>query len=166
MNSATAVLRGLIYLLRVRHPPLVSHIREDYDHAGSKLFNDEDSFFALSRVLERMFREESLTRTYLVGDTLDECIAHWERLLKLIAHHAKTSWIVSRRNKDETKRHLSMSSGAKLGLEIKENAEQVSRAVDAYIDYKISDLPSLQDDRVLRDRVRATIFKKANITFL
>ena len=79
LNSDTAVLRGLIYLLGVRHPPLVSHIREDYDHAGSKLFNDEDSFFALSRVLERMFRDESLTRTYLVVDALDECIAHRER---------------------------------------------------------------------------------------
>ena len=46
-----------------------------------------------------------------------------------------------------------MNSGAKLGLEITENAEQVSRAVNAYIDYKISELPSLQDDRELRDQV-------------
>ena len=170
LNSATAVLRGLIYLLGVRHPPLVSHIREDYDHSGSKLFNDESSFFALSKMLESMFRDKSLTRAYLVVDALDECIEHQERLLKLIAYHAKTSpqvkWIVSSRNKDEIERHLSMNSGTKLGLEITENAEQVSRAVSAYIDYKISELPSLQDDRELRNRVRATMFEKANGTFL
>ena len=170
LNSATAVLRGLIYLLGVRHPPLISHIREDYDHAGSKLFNDESSFFALSKVLESMFRDKSVTRTYLVVDALDECIEHQERLLKLIAYHAKTSprvkWIVSSRNNDEIERYLSMNSGTKLGLEITENAEQVSRAVNAFIDHKISELPSLQDDRELQDRVRATIYKKANGTFL
>jgi ribosome assembly protein YihI (activator of Der GTPase) len=39
----------------------------------------------------------------------------------------------------------------KLSLELNDNAEQVSRAVEMYIDDKLSRLESLQDDDGLRD---------------
>jgi hypothetical protein len=38
INSATAVLRGLIYLLVDQQPTLISHVRKKYDHVGEKLF--------------------------------------------------------------------------------------------------------------------------------
>jgi hypothetical protein len=34
-NSATAVLRGLIYRLLIQQPSLMSHIRDKYDKAGN-----------------------------------------------------------------------------------------------------------------------------------
>jgi hypothetical protein len=40
INNATAVLRGLVYLLVDQQPSLVSHIRTKYDHAGKSLFED------------------------------------------------------------------------------------------------------------------------------
>ncbi|RYP18337.1 hypothetical protein DL767_009857 [Monosporascus sp. MG133] len=171
LNNATAVLRGLIYLLGVRHTPLVSYLRTRYDHAGSKLFEDANSFFALSKVLENMLHDESLAGAYLIVDALDECVADRERLLKLIAHHAATSphvkWIVSSRNRHEIEQNLRMdSSGVKLGLEITQNAEQVSRAVNAYVDFKVSELQSLQNDIKRRSRVRDIMCEKANGTFL
>ncbi|RYP25887.1 hypothetical protein DL768_011651 [Monosporascus sp. mg162] len=171
LNNATAVLRGLIYLLGVRHTALVSHLRTRYDHAGSKLFQDANSFFALSEVLENMLRDESLAGAYLVVDALDECVTDRERLLKLIAHHAAASphikWIVSSRNRSEIEQNLKMdSSGLKLGLEITQNAEQVSHAVNAYIDFKLSELQSLQDDDERKNRVRNIMREKANGTFL
>ncbi|RYP74644.1 hypothetical protein DL771_002910 [Monosporascus sp. 5C6A] len=171
LNNATAVLRGLIYLLAIRHIPLVSHVRTSYDHAGSKLFEDANSFFALSKVLENMLRDESLAGTYLVVDALDECVADRERLLKLIARHAAASprvkWIVSSRNRREIEQNLKMdSAGAKLSLEITQNAEQVSRAVNAYVEFKVSEVQSLQGDIKLRNRVREIMCKKANGTFL
>ena len=54
----------------------------------------------------------------------------------------------------------------KLSLEISQNAEQVSRAVNAYIDHKVSELQSLQDNIEERDRVRDIMHRKANGTFL
>ncbi|KAK3937545.1 vegetative incompatibility protein HET-E-1 [Diplogelasinospora grovesii] len=35
INSAIAVLRGLIYLLAEQQPSLLTHIRKKYDYAGS-----------------------------------------------------------------------------------------------------------------------------------
>jgi hypothetical protein len=43
INNATAVLRGLIYLLADQQPSLASHLRKKYDHAGKSLFEDPNS---------------------------------------------------------------------------------------------------------------------------
>jgi hypothetical protein len=40
INSATAVLRGLLYMLVKQQPSLVSHVRKKHDHAGKALFED------------------------------------------------------------------------------------------------------------------------------
>jgi hypothetical protein len=54
---------------------------------------------------------------------------------------------VSSRNKGHIEQELkSVSDKAKLSLELKQNAEQVARAVDAYIDHKLSCLESLEED--------------------
>jgi hypothetical protein len=57
-------------------------------------------------------------------------------------------------------------SGARLSLDLKENAEQVSRAVDTYIDYYIQELTEIQYDKRLLDSVREKMRRKANGTFL
>ncbi|CAI4212399.1 unnamed protein product [Parascedosporium putredinis] len=171
LNNATAVLRGLVYLLAVQHPRLISHIRESYDHAGPKLFEDVNSFYTLSNVLERMLRNESLSRTYIVIDALDECTTDREMLLRFIVEHSAVSdrvkWIVSSRNRPEIEQHLKIDgSGMNLSLEITKNAEQVSRAVGSYIDFKMETLSSLLSDHNLRNLVRDTLREKANGTFL
>ncbi|OCK88547.1 uncharacterized protein K441DRAFT_465319, partial [Cenococcum geophilum 1.58] len=51
----------------------------------------------------------------------------------------------------------------RLSLELKEIAEQVSRAVDVYIDDKLSRLESVQDDDDLTAHI---LRRKANGTFL
>jgi hypothetical protein len=171
LNNATAVLRGLIYSLAVKRPSLVSHLRKKYDQAGSKLFEDANSFIALSEVLKSMLSDESLTRVYLVIDALDECMIDQEQLLKLTMDicmaFSHVKWIVSSRNMPEIEQHLNMDgSGMRLSLEVTQNAEEISRAVSAYIDFKIQKLKSLQENHNLRNKVRDTLRKKANGTFL
>ena len=39
-----------------------------------KLFDDANSFYALSMVLESIMYDEQLQRLYLVVDALDECV--------------------------------------------------------------------------------------------
>ncbi|RYO83308.1 hypothetical protein DL764_009469 [Monosporascus ibericus] len=171
LNNATAVLRGLIYLLGVQNPSLLSHLRKRYDTARSKLFEGANVFFSLSKVLEDMLREASLSRAYIVIDALDECEKELPHLLKFIAENSSASpcvkWIVSSRNRHDIEQQLKLdSSGMKLSLELTQNAEQVSHAVNAYIDFKISNLRFLEDDTKQRDRVRDIMRQKATGTFL
>jgi hypothetical protein len=45
LNTATAILRGIIYLLASEQPFLISHLRKKYDHTGRKLFEDSSAFY-------------------------------------------------------------------------------------------------------------------------
>jgi len=172
LNNAAAVLRGLIYLLCIQQPLLASHLRARYDHAGAKLFQDANSFFALSKVLEGMLHDERLQRAYLLIDALDECMADRERLLRFIASYTtspRVKWIVSSRNIPEIERLLEVDgsgSEVKLSLEVTQNAEQVAHAVDMFIDHKLSKLRSLRNEHDMRGRLREIIRQKANGTFL
>ncbi|KAI0430738.1 NACHT domain-containing protein [Xylaria sp. FL1042] len=148
LNNATAVLRGLVYLLGDKYLSLVSHLRKRYDNARSKLFEDMNAIFTLSEVLEDMLRDASLLRAYIVIDALDECGTDLPRLLKFIVRNSSASprvkWIVSSRNRPGIEQQLKLdNSGIKLSLGLTQNAEQVARSVNAYIDFKISKLPSL-----------------------
>jgi hypothetical protein len=79
---------------------------------------------------------------------------------------ARVKWLLSSRNELHIEQKLrSADEQTSLSLELKENAEQVSRAVDVYINDKLSRFESLQDDG-LRDRVRDILRRKANGTFL
>src|SRR6185312_13291441 len=73
LKNATAVLRGLIYILDVKCLSFVSHLCRKYDIARSKLFEGPNVFDTLSEVLEHMLRDASLLRVYIVIDALDEC---------------------------------------------------------------------------------------------
>jgi hypothetical protein len=50
INNATAVLRGLLYLLIQRQPSLILHIQKQHDHAGKALFEDANAWVALSDI--------------------------------------------------------------------------------------------------------------------
>jgi hypothetical protein len=52
LNTATAILRAMIYLLASEQPFLISHLRKKYDHAGRKLFEDSGAFYSLSDVFQ------------------------------------------------------------------------------------------------------------------
>ena len=116
-------------------------------------------------------QDPSLNSTYLIVDALDECVLHLPELLTLIVHNSSVSphvkWIISSRNDINIERALRLdNSGTSLILELKENAEQVSRAVNTYIDHCLSKLTEIQHDDALRDLVREKMQRKANGTFL
>jgi len=104
----------------------------------------------------------------VVIDANDECVTDLPKLLDFCtsSSSARVKWLLSSRNELRIEQKLrSADEQTKLSLELKENAEQVSRAVDVYIDDKLSCFQSLQDDG-LRDRVRDILRRKANGTFL
>ncbi len=167
IHNATAVLRGLIYLLLDQQPSLIPHARPTYDHAGKALFEDVNGWVALSEILTDILQDPCLESTYLVIDALDECVVDLPKLLDLIVSMSslpRVKWIVSSRKWSNIEERLNLhDSRMMLGLELKQNAEQVSHGVDAYIDHQVSELVI---DEGLRDQVRHKMRERADGTFL
>jgi hypothetical protein len=100
LNNATAVLRGLIYLLAIQQNCLLPHLQAKYSRAGKRLFEGENTFHALSAVFWNMLYDPRLTEAYLTVDALDECETGLDQLLAFIIETASTpssraKWIVS-----------------------------------------------------------------------
>jgi hypothetical protein len=101
INNATAVLRGLIYLLVDQQPSLISHVRKKHDHAGKELFDDANSWVALSEILINILQDPSLNMAYFIVDALDECLVELPKLLDFIVQTSaspRIRWIVSSRH--------------------------------------------------------------------
>jgi hypothetical protein len=132
INTATAVLRGLLYLLVSQQPALVSHVRARYDRVGKSLFEDANAWVALTEILADVLHDPSLSTTYLVIDALDECVAGLPKLLDFVAKQSsapsRVKWIVSSRNWPEIEEQLE-HAGHKVRLSLELNAESVSAAV-------------------------------------
>jgi hypothetical protein len=171
INDATAVLRGLLYLLVDQQPSIISHILRQHDHAGRNLFEDANAWVALSEIFISVLHDPGLQSGYMIIDGLDECVGDLPKLLDFIvqvtSEPSPIKWLVSSRNDANIERKLqSNNSGTRLSLELRENAEQVSNAVNAYIDRCLRDLPDIQSDNSLQDSIREKIRRKANGTFL
>ncbi|KAF2179641.1 HET-domain-containing protein [Zopfia rhizophila CBS 207.26] len=170
INNATAVLRGLLYLLVDQQPSLVSHIRKKHDHAGKALFEDANAWVALSEIFTNILQDSSLNSTYLIVDALDECEVDLPKLLDFIVQKScvssRVKWIVSSRNWPDIEERLEMA-GHKVRLCLELNAESVSTAVGIYIRHKVLQLAQRKkyDDKT-RDAVLDHLSSHANNTFL
>ena len=141
INNATAVLRGLIYLLVDQQPSLIRYIREKYDHARKALFEDVNAWVALSGIFANILQDPSLKSAYLIIDALDECQTEdLPQLLDFIVQKSSASprvkWIVSSRNWPNIEERLE-TAGQKVRLCLELNAESISTAVSIYIRHKV-----------------------------
>lgn len=170
INNAIAVLRGLIYLILKQEPRFISHVRKKYDDAGEKLFRDENAWTTLTNIFFDILRDPKLQNIYLVVDALDECVTGLPALLSFIVQTTSFSnvkWILSSRHGNDIERGLQLDgSRIRLSLELKENEEQVSCAVNAYIDHCISKLAVEWPDIAKQNEVRDILKQKSNGTFL
>ncbi|KAL6411746.1 beta transducin-like protein HET-D2Y [Ilyonectria robusta] len=66
INNATAVLRGLIYLIVAQQPSLIPHVRKKYDHAGKGLFEDVNVWVALAEIFANILQDLNLKSTFLI----------------------------------------------------------------------------------------------------
>jgi hypothetical protein len=141
INSAKAVLQGLLYLLVVQQPCLVLHFRKKYDHAGKSVFEDTNAWVALTEIFTNVLRDPNLKTTYLIVDALDECVTDLPKLLDFVAKQSSTSsrvkWIVSSRNWLSIEEQLEQAN-CKVRLSLELNAKSVSTAVGFFIEQKVS----------------------------
>lgn len=170
INNATAVLRGLIYMIVDHEPALLSHVRKKYDVAGKGVFEDANAWVVLSDVLATMLRDPILGSVVLIVDAVDECLVDLSKLSAFIAQNSSISprikWIISSRNWPAVEQDLDrMTRKLRCCLEL--NEESVSAAVVTYIDLKVDYLMRWkQFDEGTRDAVRAHLLSNANGTFL
>ncbi|KAF1978729.1 NACHT-domain-containing protein [Bimuria novae-zelandiae CBS 107.79] len=170
INSATAVLRGLLYMLVSQQPSLVSHIRNRYNRAGKALFDDANAWVALTEIFADVLRDPQLRTTYLIIDALDECVTNQSELLNFVAKQSSVSscvkWIVSSRNWPAIEEQLEQAQHqARLNLEL--NAKSVAAAVKTFIHQKVCQLA--QEKRYtpeIQNAVLQHLTLNANDTFL
>jgi hypothetical protein len=170
INNATAVLRGIIYMLVYQQPSLVVHVRKKYDHAGNTLFQDANAWVALSEIFTDMLQDPRLKGLYLIIDALDECVTDLPKLLDFIVQTSSTSsrlkWILSSRNWPDIGERLERV-GDKVRLSLELNADSISAAVRSYIKHKVS---QLAHDKKYNDQTKDTVlsylYTNANDTFL
>jgi hypothetical protein len=170
INTATAVLRGLLYMLVSQQPSLVSHVRKKYDNAGKSLFKDLNAWVALEEIWTDMLRDPRLNPTYLIIDALDECVTNLPKLLEFIAKQSSASscvkWIISSRNWPDIETQLERA-GHKVKLSLELNAKSVAAAVDVFIQQKVD---QLAEERRYKTELRHTVLQhlrsNANNTFL
>ncbi|KAH8679766.1 beta transducin-like protein HET-E2C*40 [Tricladium varicosporioides] len=170
INSATAVLRGLIYLLADQQPSLLTHIQKKYNHTGKQLFDGTNAWVALSEILTNILEDQILQNTYLVIDALDECVTGLPLLLDFIIRKlsvcSRVKLIVSSRNRPSIEEHLNTATQkARLCLEL--NEDSVFDAVNKYIRFKVDELVHLKKYKdETRDAIHDHLSSNAHGTFL
>jgi hypothetical protein len=170
INNATAVLRGLIYMLVTQQPALISHLRESYDGFGKQRFEGPNSWVALSKILSSILDDPRLRRAYLIIDALDECTRDRGLLLDLVTQKSSTypsvKWIVSSRNWPSIEKDLDAAT-QKVRLCLELNEKSVSAAVTAYVQFKVKELAKRNKySNGTRDAVERYLSRNAHGTFL
>ncbi|KAH7089950.1 WD40-repeat-containing domain protein [Paraphoma chrysanthemicola] len=117
INSATAALRGLLYMLVSQQPLLASHVLKKYSHAGKNMFKDANSWVALTEIFVEVLQDPRLHATYIIIDALDECAIDRPKLLAQL----------------ERAEH-------KVSLSLKLNAKSITAAVNSFIHQKVDHL--------------------------
>ncbi|KAL6904000.1 hypothetical protein GGI43DRAFT_308616 [Trichoderma evansii] len=171
LRSATAVLRGLIYILIIQQRSLISHVQDKYDHAGRQLFEDSNAWTALSKILKSILDDPCLEDVVLIIDALDECTEELPRLLTLVKEISSSSsssakWIVSSRNWPRIENELE-DTQQKIRLCLELNEDSISSAVRTYIHYKVNYLArkNKYNDKI-REETQSYLISNANNTFL
>ncbi|KAK2035733.1 hypothetical protein LZ31DRAFT_621899 [Colletotrichum somersetense] len=140
LSNATAVLRGLIFMLLKQEPSLVSHIKKEYDTAGKALFEDKNAWQAMSEIFTNMLHDSKLQDACLFVDALDECSTGLDQLLDLVTTTSQSTsakWLVSSRKWLQIEEKI-RPVAQKLSLEL--NAKSVTAAVNFYINHKVNKL--------------------------
>jgi hypothetical protein len=170
INYATAVLRGLIYLLVNQQPSLISHVRTKYDQAGKTLFEDANAWVALSEIFTNILQDPGLESTYLIIDALEECVTGLPQLLQFIDEMSpvcpRVKWIISSRNWPNIEEQLNISD-QKVQLRLELNKDSIAAAVSTYIEHKVGDLAKRKKyNPKLENSVRDHLSLNADATFL
>ncbi|KAL6901667.1 WD40 repeat-like protein [Trichoderma evansii] len=168
LNTATAIIKGLIYSVLRQNQNLLSSIQKQVEKEPKGYLEGTNAWVALSRIFTTILQDPYMADFIFIIDALDECQNQESRksLLNLIMDTSnRAKWLISSRNEKEIERGLK-SIENKLILELQSNAAHISKAVDTYIDRCARDIEAFENDVDLRNKTINLLKKKANGTFL
>lgn len=168
-NNATAVLRGLTYMLVDRQPILLSHAQRRYGRVGDQLFTDSNAWGALSKMFSAIVQDRRLIDTYVIIDALDECTTDRDLLIDLIARlsaaTSKVKWLVSSRNMSDIEEGFTMVNKLEISLEL--NDRSISTAVGLYARHNVIELSKVKEcSDELQNSIHRHICSNARSSFL
>ncbi|KAL7813976.1 WD40 repeat-like protein [Trichoderma aethiopicum] len=169
LNTATAVLRGLVYLLVIRHPSLLPHLQDDYEKVGDrKLFEGINSWFALLETFKRILQDQLLQNSCFIIDALDEC-SDRDRLLDLIVESCASTpgvkWILSSRKLRDIEAKLGRCEHSVV-VDLEDHNDSTTDSVSKFIDNRLRKLELVEDNPNLQEKLQDIILQKSNRTFL
>jgi nucleoside phosphorylase len=91
LSNATAILRGLLYMLLCQQPILIAYVSAEYETSGKTIFEDSNSCTALLRIFSSILSDPSMKEAIFVIDALDECLTDLPQLLGFFAQTSR-SW--------------------------------------------------------------------------
>jgi len=150
LNTATATLRSLVWMLLIQQPYIFKHLQEDYERSGSLFFTDKNAPFAMRRVFEKMLKDAR--PVYFIVDALDECdqgleLEDFKQLIELISTSLtlsnKVRWLVSSRPEVDILTKLKrLDSNNRVTIETLVELDMQSQKgrVEKYIKHKLTDL--------------------------
>lgn len=165
LNSATATLRSLIWLLLIQQLHLISYVRSKHKNAGPSLFQGDTAFVALSNMFKSMLEDPGLSSVYFVVDALDECEQGLTDLIELISTSLslseKVKWLVSSRSTVE------LATPDTVGSLVELDTQKLRDPVNVYINDKLSAFKGKPGyTKPVLDDMAAEILKRAENTFL
>ena len=169
INSATAVLRGLIHHIVRQERSLLKHVRTRYDSEGKSLFDNTNAWVSMRDILANILEDHIMKDAVIVVDALDECVTGLEELLQFISgatssYHSK--WIVSSRRHENIKEVLD-EDPARGVSSLALDSISMSSAIGAYIQRKVNDLAGTKRyDAQTKADVEKYLIANADGTFL
>ncbi|PON24643.1 hypothetical protein TGAM01_v206573 [Trichoderma gamsii] len=170
LNNAAAILRGLLHMIVLQQPSLITCLRHEFDKSGKSAFEGANSWVVLSRIFEQMLRDDSLKDPIFVIDALDECVSDLAQILKVItqssASSSRVKWLVSSRNYADIQETLATAENKSI-MSLELNAAFVSTAIMKYIQHQLKLLSRKKGyTKSQIDHLEEYLSTNANGTFL
>ncbi|KAM0477860.1 hypothetical protein ACHAPX_005626 [Trichoderma viride] len=161
INTASAVVGGLITSLLKRYSALLPHIREKYADGAQDQLDGTNTLVILCDIFETITNDPGLEDVICVVDALDECVKDCRYLLDFIVKTSgRIKWLLSSRNEKDIEKGLDQIPH-RLVLELKDNAKKISTFIEAYIRHHIKAIRALKYDEELRLKTFDVLSSKA-----
>jgi len=175
-SSASAVLRGLCYMLITRSKTpdkrLLDIVGEVSDGAGAKAFDGPGAWYRLEKMFRMILRSLGTKRIggtiFLLVDALNECSENLQNLLRLVVDLTGSEdaprgikWLLTSQRGSSISRKLNIGgTGTRSGMDLDDYSEHRLKALDSFVDHCTKRLTSLQnglDFEEVRNQLRGKI---------
>lgn len=148
-DSATSVLKSLIFLLLEHQPQLAKHLTEKRQSTNRKQFSDPNDFYGLSLLLYDIIRDKAFKQTTFIVDGIDEFGDDGlDKFAALIPTTLRLSsnikWLISVTSTESAIQPV-LEHASQFNLDANDNRAELRKIFDdVYIPWKLGQLPNIK----------------------